>query len=42
MLQFVVHKFCLAKVRKTAQKKPRQSLEIGCEGVSLKVVSYFI
>ena len=32
MLQFIVHQFRLAKVRKTAQKSPRQSPEIGCRG----------
>ena len=32
MIRFIIHQFRLAKVRKTAQKSPRQSLEIGCRG----------
>ena len=31
-LQFVVHKFCLAKLQNVAQKSPRKSPEIGCRG----------
>ena len=35
MLQFIIHQFCLAKVRKMAQKSPRQSPEIYLKKVAL-------
>ena len=40
-LQFVVNQFCLAKIKKTAQKALGKARKSGAEGESLKVVSYF-
>ena len=42
MLQFVVHKFCLAKVQETAQKNLGKARKSGAEGESLKLLSEFI
>ena len=35
MLQFIVHQFCLAKVRKMAQKALGDTQNVGAEGRSL-------
>ena len=40
-LQFVVHKFCLAKLQNVAQKALGKARKSGAEGESLKLVSYF-
>ena len=38
MLQFIVHQFCLAKIRKTAQKALDKARKSGAEGESLKLL----
>ena len=38
MLQFIIHQFCLAKVRKTAQKALGKARKSGAEGESLKLL----
>ena len=35
---FIVHQFCLAKLRKTAQKKLGKVRKSGAEGVGLKLL----
>ena len=41
MLQFIIHQFCLAKLRKTAQKALSKARKSGAEGESLKLVKEF-